>query len=338
MAMLRVRWQTAALVLLLGLGCAAPAARADQKLFLKDGRFQMVKSYEVHGDRVRYYSIQDDQWEEVPVALVDLDATKRAEQAQQAADAKQLEQAKELQKERFEQTTAAASGFEVAPGIHLPTVEGVYLYDGLRLIPMIQSEGRVVTDKERAALSIALPGPFLKRRSLVLLDGAQAAVRSFSTEPAIFVQSADGWGAHAELIPVKTAKESRVLEKVQAGIGIGKSGEIHGSVPIEAQQVAQGVYKITPKQPLEPGEYALAELIQDKLNLEVWDFGIDKPGAAVKLPTPTSSQPLSEQPPGQQPSSQPQRRRSPSQPSSDAPPIYPTSPPPSGQGPPPPQR
>ena len=36
-----------------------------------------------------------------------------------------------------------------------------------------------------------------------------------------------------------------------------------------------GLFKLTPTQPLELGEYALAELIQAKLNLELWDFGIE---------------------------------------------------------------
>src|ERR1700683_934918 len=55
-----------------------------KKLMLKDGSFQLVREYQVEGDRVRYYSVDRDGWEEVPAALVDLDKTKAAIKARAA--------------------------------------------------------------------------------------------------------------------------------------------------------------------------------------------------------------------------------------------------------------
>jgi len=52
-----------------------------KKLVLKDGTFQLVRSYEKNGDRVRYFSVERGSWEEIPDALVDWDATKKAEAA-----------------------------------------------------------------------------------------------------------------------------------------------------------------------------------------------------------------------------------------------------------------
>jgi hypothetical protein len=34
------------------------------------------------------------------------------------------------------------------------------------------------------------------------------------------------------------------------------------------------LYKIWPKQPLPPGEYAVVEFAEGKLNIQVWDFAI----------------------------------------------------------------
>ena len=286
----------AALVALL---IMAHTSWADTKLYLKDGTYQLVKSYEVRGDRVRFYSVERSEWEEVPAALVDFDTTKRVAGQEKAEQSRELEQARELGKERFE--VAANAGFQIAPGVRLPQEEGVYAFDGTRVIRMLQSSGEVVTDKKRRALSLALPAPLLKSRSLVLLEGAKAAVRLSALQPAFYIQAADGWGARAELVPVKTHKDSRLVEKVQSGIGVGKSGELRSSIPVEREQLAPGLFRLRPVQPLELGEYALAELIEDKLNLNVWDFGID--GAPAGITAPASDRPpvLTEQPPIQGP-------------------------------------
>jgi len=45
-------------------------------------------------------------------------------------------------------------------------------------------------------------------------------------------------------------------------------------VEIFRQQVADGLFKIWPQKPLEPGEYALVEYTEDKINMQVWDFFI----------------------------------------------------------------
>lgn len=260
------------LLVVLGLLCCPRRVSAETKLYMKDGSYQLVKSYEIQGDRVRYYSLERSTWEEVPRALVDFEATERAQREEEAAHKKEQEEAREIASERFERPES--SGFEVAPGIRLPGEEGVFAFDGTRIIRMIQSSGEVVTDKKRAALLLALPGPLLKNRAYVVLPGAKAAVRVPSLQPAFYVQAADGLGAKLELVAVKPRKEVRQVEKVEWRGGITKPVELRAAVPIERSQVAPGLYKLKPVQPLEPGEYALGELIQAKLNLELWDFGI----------------------------------------------------------------
>ena len=296
--MTRNNLQRVALPLLLAALVYAPQARGSEgvKLYLKDGTYQLVKSYEIRGDRVRYYSLEQSEWEEIPLSLVDLDSTKRAQQEEQASAARQVEKAQELEKERFDKP--ADTGLEVAPGIHLPSTEGVYAYDGTRLVPMIQNEGQIVTDKERVVLNMALPAPLLKKRSLVVLAGPQAAVRITATRPVFFIQAADGWGANAVLVPVKPGKQSRVLEKVQSGGGVGKPGEDRESIALERQAIAPGVFKLHPTEPLKPGEYAIGELVENKLNLDVWDFGIEGAHKQSAATAPASPAAMSEQRPG----------------------------------------
>lgn len=287
----------------LWLGLAAAQAQ-EIKLFLKDGSYQLVKSYQMNGERVRFYSLDQQEWEEIPASLVDFDATRRAQQQGTSAHAADLERAKEIQKEQHD-ITAVNTGFEVAPGVHLPDTEGVYAYDGLRLIPLIQSQGEVATDKERKVLTMALPGPLLKQRGLVSLAGAQAAVRIGVPQPVFYIQATDGWGQKAELIPVKSSRGSRTVEKIQGGIGLGQSGELREAVPLKITKAAKGVFKLQPAQALAPGEYVIGELIDGKLNLDVWDFGIDSPGKRAKQEAAAGAVPMTEQRPGAPPGTSP---------------------------------
>src|SRR5258708_954252 len=48
---------------------------ANFKLYLKDGSTQLVREYRVDGDRVKYYSTERSDWEEIPVDLVDIKRT-----------------------------------------------------------------------------------------------------------------------------------------------------------------------------------------------------------------------------------------------------------------------
>ena len=266
-----------AVVGLAGLMLSPLPLMAAIKLFLKDGSYELVKSYEVKGDRVRYYSLESSDWEEMPKSLVDFEATERAESEKKAEQAKQLKAAEELQSQRFE--IPANNGYQIKPGVRLPANGGVYAYDGMRVIQLIQDQAKVVTDRKRIALIMVMPGPLLKKQALVVLPGDKAAVRITIPDPVFYIEDTDNWPMRALLVPLKEKKDSRVVEKIQSGIGLGKSGEKRTDIPLERKQLAAGVYELKPLQPLDSGEYALGEMIEQKLNISVWDFGVDLPGS-----------------------------------------------------------
>jgi len=250
-------------------------AWANLKLYMKDGSFQMVSSYEVQGDRVRYFSVERSEWEEVPTSLVDLAATQRAQEEAKAAAKKHVEEAREIEQERFYKPPE--TGMEVAPGLHLPGDDGIFTVDGHRVVRLVQSTSAPVTDKRRAAMVLAVPLPVVKTRSLVVLEGAKATIRLNDPLPVFYVQSADGLGAKLELVRLKPGKETRVVEDVETSRGKSrKATEERTSVPLERKQVAPNIYTLKPLQPLEAGEYALGELVGEKLNLDVWDFGYER--------------------------------------------------------------
>jgi hypothetical protein len=277
------------------------------KLYLKDGSYQLVKNYEIRGDRVRFYSLERSEWEEIPLSMVDLDATKRAK-AQNSVQAEQaVKKAQELEKEHFERP--ADSGPQVAPGVHLPPEEGIYTYDGLRLVRLIQSNGEIVTDKKRLALNLAVPGPLFKNRQFVVLPGPRAAVRMSSSKPTFYAEFADGLGGRLQLITIKSGRQDRIVENIETRLRASRASESRATLPLNYVQVAPGLFKLSPLEALPPGEYAFAELIQGKLNLDLWDFGVDGKARQLKIPQLGGSQsgPMSEQAPDQAPTNrQPQ--------------------------------
>ena len=73
---------------LLAILLGVTAFAGDQKLILTDGTDQRIRSYEIQGDRVRFYSLERSEMEEIPVSLVDWKATEEANRAKPPEDRK----------------------------------------------------------------------------------------------------------------------------------------------------------------------------------------------------------------------------------------------------------
>jgi hypothetical protein len=78
----------------------------------------------------------------------------------------------------------------------------------------------------------------------------------------------------------------RIAEKVTIMPVVKEVVEEPELVEVFRRQVVQnGLYKIWPQKPLEPGEYAVVEYTPGKLNMQIWDFTWT-PGAKYVAPPP----------------------------------------------------
>src|SRR5499425_936926 len=101
-----------------GSGPAAARLTRGKKLVLKNGNFQLVREYQRNGDRVRYFSLERGDWEEIPAAMVDWDATAKAESAATASrDALLKKVRQQEEQQRTEAPVDVDASLPVAPGI-----------------------------------------------------------------------------------------------------------------------------------------------------------------------------------------------------------------------------
>jgi hypothetical protein len=256
--------------ILLALVLACPLFAASVRLVLKDGSYQLVRSYERKGDRVRYYSLERREWEEIPASLVDWKAT---EEANKAELAERIETARALEREAAE-AKAAATGPEVAPGVRLPEEWGAFaLYDG-KVVTLPVTQAGVAVDKKRTAINILIPAPVLKNRRFVTLPGAQAATRFAKAPEALFVTGRASPDSRFALVKLKPKGDTRELEALLSDV-LGRVSHQVNRIELIAEPLSTDTTRLTPRQPLPAGEYAIVEFIDDKLNLYVWDFGVD---------------------------------------------------------------
>jgi hypothetical protein len=295
-----------------------PCARAQnpqltKRLILKDGSYQPATKWEVHGDRVRYYSAERYEWEEVPNSMVDWPATEKWEKENAGHNiSTETKQASE----EFEEARRAeeARTPTVAPGIKLPSQGGVYLLDRFRgqpqLVELAQSGGEVKKDTGKNALR-ATVNPLASMKQSIELPGLRARVQSHEGRPVLYVDvesDSDATigtppdAAHRfRIVRLQRKKGSRVLSNVKIAL-TGKVSQQESFIDTMAEPFAGEWLEVKPSRPLEPGEYALAEMLGAKqINVYVWDFGVDpaapaNPGASKPSP-PASSKSVGEEAP-----------------------------------------
>jgi len=251
-----------------------------KKLILKDGSVQMVREYQVLDDRVRFYNTERSQWEEMPVALVDWDATKQTEVDQKKGDQALLSTVHKQEQMRRIMSLDVDASLEAAPGVFIPPGEGMFVYDGKSVLRLAQAQAEDKLDKKQEVAVILTPVHVIPSRRNITLHKAHAEVRVHNEQPEFYMRTADLREPNMLLIRTKVHGETRLIENADTyfqAVTKMKRNEI----PMQKWQIANGVYRFTIGQSLEPGEYVFTEIVKSEgTDLYVWDFGVDAAGKA----------------------------------------------------------
>jgi hypothetical protein len=267
-----------------------------KRLVLKDGSYQAVVKWEVKGDRVRYLSAERFEWEEVPSSLVDWDATnKYAEDLKKGVSHTAAEVDKEVEAERQEME---AKSPQVAPGLRLPDTGGVFLfetYSGLPQLVELAQNGSDINRNTGTNILRATVNPLSSAKQTIELPGLHATVQAHGAVPVIYLSAeaqpdmtttpaskSDAEKKEAappaqrfQIVRLDPKKNTRVVGNLKIAV-YGKVSQDQAFVPSTLEPVSGSWFKLTPKQDLPVGEYAVVEMLNSKdMNLYIWDFGVN---------------------------------------------------------------
>lgn len=236
---------------------------ANVKLYMKDGSYQLVREYQLQDDRVRFFSTDRDEWEEVPVSLVDLEKTQAEIKAHEEEVKENL--AANAAEEKAERDAAK----EVE---RVPQENGVYLIQEDKLTPMKAAEAKIDTSKKRTVLKLLSPLPVVSGKATLELDGAHATAGTANREPEFYIRMEQD--ERMGIVRLAEHKGNRIVEKLTI-VPVSKEViEEPDLVDTFRKQEADGLFKIWPEKPMPPGEYAVVEYTEGKVNMRVWDFFI----------------------------------------------------------------
>lgn len=253
---------------------ANPAVPRGKKLVMKDGTFQIVSSYQLDGDRVRYFSVERSEWEEIPASLIDWPATKQAEAAAEKTDAVLTNKIKAGEEAAKAAQLDVDASLEVVPGVFLPPGEGFFLLDGQAIFPLKQSPASMKLNKGHFVEQIVVPIPVIPFRTSVDLPGRHASFRMTNSSPEFYFRTTDLGEPQIELLVAPVRGDKRHIENIDTLFG--ERSHKGKTVSLQEWQVAKGLYRFTLGQSLAPGEYALAQFSpKEDISLLLWDFGVD---------------------------------------------------------------
>lgn len=279
-----------ALCLLLALSSASwlqhatlQAQQLTQRLILKDGSYQSVVKYEIQGDRVHYLSGERYQWEDVPAALIDWDATKKYNDALDSG--KLPVKIEETPEEKAAREKEEANSPEVAPGVRLPGSGGVFLLDEFQgkpeLAEIVQNGGEVNKGLTKKSMLRVTIDPLASTEQAFEIKGEHAQIQSHISRPTIYIDIDEGpqnsadLGERFRLVRTEVKKGERVVGNVKVSHSRKVTGQTT-NIPASVTKLGTGDWiKLIANQDLAPGEYAIVEMLTpQQMNLYVWDFGV----------------------------------------------------------------
>ena len=183
---------------------AVAATPHRTRLYLKGGDYQVVMSYRIVGDVVHYVSAErGGAEEEIPVRLVDFEATKKWERQHSggAAVGSSLdpgngqEPASTIDPELLkEEASRAALTPEVAPSLRLPQEDSVLVLDTFHALPELVPMGQTDSELNRyTAHSVEQKAvnPKASPHSMVEIKGEEAPVQLHVADPVFFIRLGD---------------------------------------------------------------------------------------------------------------------------------------------------
>lgn len=253
-------------LLLLFLLFAALSIGETFRLYLKDGDYQLVREYQVQGDRVRYYTTERGDYEEIPLSLVDLNRTEKERKAKQdlaKEDAKQDQEEAEAQR---------ALRREIAS---VPEDNGAYYNVNGKVTQLEAATYQIVTNKKRATLKLLSPVPLVPGKASVIINGEHATFVVHDDRPTFYFrpEREERFG----IVRVTPKKEHRVVENISVVPVTNVALANRDEIPVFQQEIADNLYKVWPEKSITPGEYAIIEYNDDpdrpdEMELLVWDF------------------------------------------------------------------
>jgi hypothetical protein len=260
-----------------------------KKLILKDGTFQLVREYSVDGDRVRYWSLERSDWEEIPSSLVDWDATKKAE-ADDAQKEKELAE-KERERKLAEETAGVDqvdASLEVHPGLLLPDGVGMFALASRQFVPLKQDTAESKIDVEREVEKTLSGVPTVPSRHRIELPGKRSDIRFSTGDLEFFMRTDDQREPRMTLVRAHLRGDARLIETESESV-VEDATDQGDEVSTLLWDLAPGVYRFTIDRDLPAGEYAFVEQTADGIDLDVWDFGVDAAGETPHAKTAPSA-------------------------------------------------
>lgn len=236
------------------------------KLYLKDGGYHMTREYKRDGDRIRYFSTERGEWEEIPAELVDLDKTEAERKAKAEAEAQESHAMDEEAKAERELKKELAT---------IPADPGAYFMRGKTADKLLLADYQVITNKKRMALKILSPVPLVPGKAVVVIKGDRSKFTVGDERPEFyFRRDKEQRVTIVKVTPTK--KGTRIVESLSIAAVVNQPTEKRQEMPVFTQDMGGGLFKVWPEKPLDPGEYAIVQFGDSEdpseIDLLVWDF------------------------------------------------------------------